>query len=162
MTTSIELKEQMKVLKQQQREAEKVMTKMKKEYKIWKTLMNEHSSYVYVNNWKDRYDSFEALIIEQKWTNTRMAKEEFEFLFTELGFTDTDFFTTFMNWTPTMFNMPFEDRRCSICIEYYSTTKTPKKFVNCNHKVCIICYNQIRKKDGYRCCVICRESEKPK
>ena len=163
MSTSIELKEQIKLLKYQQQQKDKELNKMKKEFKLWKELMNQHTSFVYANNWKGKYTSFEALIIDQKWKNSGMNRNEFEFLFSELGYTDTEFFTTFLQWEPIMFNTPIEDRKCCVCISYYCATKSSYKFRNCSHKICAECYTQLRKKgDGFKCCVICRESEKPK
>ena len=160
--TTIELKEQIKLLREQQKQVEKIMNKKKKLYDTWETMLRQHPSFCYVNNWKNKYSSFEALIIDQDFKNTRMEKTEFEFLFNELGFTDTEFFTKFMNWDKIMFDIPIEDRKCSVCISYYNSTKLQKKFMNCCHKVCNECYTQIIKKDGYRCCVICRQSERPK
>lgn len=162
MATSIELKEQMKMLKQQQRDAEKEQKKMKKDFEMWRRLLNEHQSFCDALNYRNKYNSFEQLIVNEKWTNRRMDKKEFEFLFTQLRYTDTEFFTTFMNWDSNMFSMPIEDRKCSVCLSYYTTAKTPQKFINCCHMVCNECYTQIAKKvDGYKCCVICRKSEKP-
>lgn len=160
MSTSIELKEMMKTIKQQQKAAEKEINKTKKEFHTWKTLMSKHSSFAYAFNFQDKYDSFEELIIEQKWSNAKINKVEFEFLFTQLGFTDSEFFSTFMGWDKAMFAIPIEDRKCSICLSYYnSKTKPPKKFANCIHKVCTECYTHIRNTNGFKCCVICRKSE---
>jgi hypothetical protein len=160
MTTSIELKESLKVLKEQQKVAEKELNKMKKEYYIYQKNVTKYNSFASAMNFKNKYDSFEALITEQKWNNTRMRKVEYEFLFTQLGFTDIEFFSTFMSWDKTMFEVPIEDRKCVVCLSYYNfKTKSPKKFANCVHKVCTECYPQIRKTNGFKCCVICRKSE---
>ncbi len=37
-----------------------------------------------------------------------------------------------------------------------------QKFKNCSHNCCVNCYSQLQTTGGYKCCVICRESEKPK
>lgn len=161
--TTIELKEQIKMLRQHQRDAEKEQKKLQREYHTWSTLMCQHASFRYVNNFRNKYNSFEALIIDEKWTNTIMDKIEFEFLFSELGYTDIEFFTAFMNWDNTMLSMPMEDRKCCICISYYTSAKTLTKFNNCSHAICSECYIKLAKKaDGYKQCVICRASEKPK
>lgn len=162
--TTIELKEQMKILREQEKVAKKEVGRIKKEYLYWKELMTKNTTFCYVNNWKDKYTSFEALITEQNWRNTRYNKAEWDFLFTELGYTDTEFFSAFMNWKPAMFNIPIADRKCPICIEWLNdTTKVKQKFKNCIHHCCGGCYNTLRKeRDGFKKCVICRESEKPK
>lgn len=162
MTTTIELKEQMKALRQQEKEAKKEVAKIKKEYLYWKELMSKNGTFCYVNNWKDKFPSFEDMIRDTKWKNNRFTKAEWDFLYTELGYTDTDFFTAFMGWDNGMFKLQIEDRKCSICMGWYGKTHIPKKFKNCDHFCCEVCYPQIRKTDGHRCCVICRESEKPK
>jgi hypothetical protein len=163
MNTSIGLKEQIKALKQPQKEAEKKQKKMKKDFDIWNNTMSIHPSYFYVKYWKNKYDSFETLVRLNNWTNRKMYIEEFEFLFTQLGYTDTEFFITFMSWPFSIFNIPFEDRKCAICLSYYNTTtKAMKKFKNCSHNCCVNCYSQLQTIGGYKCCVICRESEKPK
>ena len=160
MTTSIELKESLKVLKEQQKAAEKELNKIKKEFNIYKQNVTKYNAFAYASNFKNKYDSFEALITEQKWTNTKIRKVEYEFLFTELGFTDIEFFSTFMSWDKKMFEVPIEDRKCVICLSYYNfITKCPKKFENCVHKVCTECYPQIKRTNGFICCVICRKSE---
>lgn len=162
--TTIELKEQMKLLRQQEKEAKKEVAKIRKEYLLWKELMSKNRTFCCVNNWKDKYTSFEALITENNWKNTIFKKAEWDFLFTELGYTDTDFFSVFMNWKPAMFNLPIVDRKCSVCMDWYNdTTKVRTKFKNCNHYSCGVCYHRLRKeRDGFKKCVICRESEKPK
>lgn len=162
--TTIELKEQMKILREQEKVVKKEVARIKKEYLYWKELMTKNNVFIYANNLKDKYTSFEALIIETEWRNTRLSKAEWDFLFTELGYTDTDFFTAFMSWTPFMLSFPIADRKCSICMEWYNdTTKVKNKFKNCNHYCCGGCYNQVRKsEDGFKNCVICRESEQPK
>ncbi len=33
-----------------------------------------------------------------------------------------------------------EDRKCGVCMDYYSDKKTPKKFANCSHYCCLPCY----------------------
>jgi hypothetical protein len=167
MTTSIELKESLKVLKEQQKAAEKELNKIKyqlniikNEYSIYKEKGNKYKSFELVTKLKDKYDSFEALITQRKWTNAQMCKVEYEFLFTELGFTDIEFFSTFISWDKNMFEIPIEDRKCSVCLSYYNfKTKCPKKFENCVHKVCTECYPQIKRTNGFICCVICRKSE---
>jgi hypothetical protein len=163
MTTSIELKESLKVLKEQQKAAEKELNKIKKEFNIYKQNVTKYNAFAYASNFKNKYDSFEALITEQKWTNTKMRKVEYEFLFTELGFTDIEFFSTFMSWDKKMFEIPIEDRKCVVCLSYYNfITKCPKKFENCVHKVCTECYPQIKRTNGFISCVICRKSESEK
>ena len=167
MTTSIELKESLKVLKEQQKAVEKELNKrekelneIKKEYSIYEEKITKYKSFELVTKLKNKYDSFEALITQRKWTNTQMCKVEYEFLFTALGFNDIEFFSTFMSWDKKMFEVPIEDRKCVICLSYYNfITKCPKKFENCVHKVCTECYPQIKRTNGFICCVICRKSE---
>lgn len=159
--TTIELKEQMKVLRVQQREAEKKVNKIKKDFKVWNMLMNEHPAFCWVNNLKGKFSTFEELITEHDWRNTKFRnREEWEFIFQELGFQDTEFFTAFMSWTG---KESIEDRKCCVCMDYYNgTAKTKKKFANCSHSICKECYTHLRPTTGYKSCVVCRESEKPK
>ena len=138
MTTLIELKETLKVLKEQQKVAEKEFNKrekelneIKKEYNCYKQNVTKYNAFAYASNFKGKYDSFEALVTDKKWTNTQIRKVEYEFLFTELGFTDIEFFSTFMSWDKKMFEVPIEDRKCVVCLSYYNfITKCPKKFEN--------------------------------
>ena len=161
--TTIELKEQMKFLRQQEREAKKEIAKIKKEYLYWKELIAKNSVFFSVYNLFDKYDSFEELIVDNNWTNTKYSKVEWEFLFNELKYSDTDFFAAFMNWKPNMFNVPLIDRKCSICMDWYNDIKVRTKFKNCDHYCCELCYNKLRKEsDGFKRCIICRESERPK
>jgi hypothetical protein len=160
--TSIELKEQMKVLKAQQKENDKKLNAMKKEYDLWKGIMARQHTFCYVNNYADKYPSFEELVIQQNWKNTRFNPTEWEFLFTELKYTDADFFSIFMGWNTAIQNICWSDRKCSICLEYYTKDRTMNKFVNCGHYCCNGCYKKLPKENGHRKCVICRESEAPK
>jgi hypothetical protein len=126
-------------------------------------LIAQHPSFRYVYLYDNKFDTFEELIIETKWTNSKFKnREEFEFLFNELGFTDIEFFRTFMEWPPLTFNSNMEDRKCCVCMEYYNVRmKTKRKFSNCVHAVCVECYSNLQKVSGYKSCVICRQSEKP-
>jgi hypothetical protein len=161
--TTIELKEQMKLLREAQKQAEKAMTKKKKDFELWQSLSRNNRSFVYVNNWKDKYPTFEALIIDNNWKNTYLGRAEFEFIYTGLGFTDEDFFKLFVGWSDEIQQIHIGDRKCGVCLDYYNDIhKRPRKFKNCIHKCCEMCYVQLKKKDGFKCCVICRESEKPK
>lgn len=161
MTTTIELKEQMRLLREQQREIEKDQRKIKKEYDTWKMLMSQHLSFCYINNWQTKYASFEELIKDNSWTNTYMKKQEFEFLFNGLKYTDIDFFTAFMSWSPDMFDLPLEDRKCAVCLSYYNaTTKERRKFARCDHYCCVDCYNHLPKNiAGKKSCILCRKIE---
>jgi hypothetical protein len=167
MTTSLELKESLKVLKELHTDAEKKLNKrkselnkIKNEYSTYEEKRTKYKSFGLITMLKDKYDSFEALITHRKWSNSQMSEVEYEFLFNELGFTDTEFFSTFMRWDKKMFEVPIEDRKCVVCLSYYNfKTKRPKKFANCVHKVCTECYPQIKSTDGFKCCVICRKSE---
>ena len=98
----------------------------------------------------------------KEWTNFRYKPIEWEFLFSEFKFKDEKFFTTFIGWDSHIQSIGWDDRKCSVCLEYYSVDNKPKKFVNCSHSVCNTCYRKIHPRaDKFRCCVICRESEKP-
>jgi len=161
--TTIELNEQMIALRQEKKEAKKKVEKIKKDYDKWQQFMDENPTFVYVNNWKDKFKSFEDMIRDTKWINKRYNKAEWDFLFTELGYTDTDFFTAFMGWDNNMHKLAIDDRKCNICMSWYGRTAIPKKFKNCEHFTCEVCYDYIRRGEcGYKCCVICRKSEKTK
>lgn len=165
MATNVELKEQMKVLKAQQKLALRDVNRLKKDYKIWTMLMEQHRSFCYVKNWKSKYNSFKQLIVENKWTNTIMNKIEFEFLFTELGFKDVEFFTAFIKGEQSGLDTSAEDNTCCVCYNEYTLTgdKSSRKFRNCSHSVCYGCYGKLRTEiNGYRTCVMCRISENPR
>jgi hypothetical protein len=162
MSTAIELKEQIKALKEQQKSVEKAFAKKQKDYKIMDMIMTENRVFLYVWLSKNDYKSFEELIGNKHWDNKAFNKVEYEFMFKQLGYTDEEFFRTFMSWTPDIFNLEFEDRKCGVCLEYYNDKQTPRQFANCPHYCCLPCYKRLPIIGRYKCCVICRASEKPK
>jgi hypothetical protein len=163
MNTAIELKEQIKVLKEQQKVAEKAFARKQKDYKIFRMLMAENKAFLYTHLCEGDFTCFEDLIKARGcWDNEVFSNVEYEFMFKQLGYTDIDFFKTFMSWTPDIFSIPFEDRKCPVCLDYYTDKKKPRKFANCSHYCCVPCSKQLVSVGGYKCCVMCRASEKPK
>jgi hypothetical protein len=162
MTTAIELKEQIKVLKEQQKVAEKAFAKKQKDYKIMNMILEENRVFLYVWLCRNDYRSFEELILNKGWDNKVFNKVEYEFMFKQLGYTDEEFFKTFMSWTPDILNLEIADRKCPVCLDYYNDKKPLKNFANCSHYCCLPCYKQLQSTGRYKCCVICRASEKPK
>ena len=83
-------------------------------------------------------------------------------IFNELKFKDIEFFNKFIQWDKGMLKIPLKNRKCSICLDYYSNSACIKKFKNCIHTCCTTCYPQIHAQpDGFKCCGECRTSEKP-
>ena len=162
MTTAIELKEQIKVLRVQQREADKAFAKKQKDYNIMSLLVDENKCFLWVYDSKGKFATFEEFIKNKGWQNNTFSNLDYEFMFKQLEFPDEDFFRTFMSWNKDIFAMPFEDRKCCVCMDYYTDKKAPKKFANCSHYCCLTCYKQLRPVSGYKLCVMCRASEKPK
>jgi len=171
--TTIELKEQMnalkhqqkeriKALKNQQKQAQKEMNRIKKEYELFMELRRDNIAFRYAIVFKGKYSSFEDLIDDNpEWDNTKMSKLQFEFLFNELKFTDVDFFTVFMSWDYRISEIPFEDRKCPVCLSYYTCDgiKRFHKFQKCKHYCCVGCYIKLPNMRGNKTCVICRQTE---
>ena len=162
--TTIELKEQMKALKNQQKEANKQMTKIKKEYEMYRQLRRNNLAFRYAIAFEGKYESFEELIhANPDWDNQQMSKLQFEFLFNQLKYTDIRFFTMFMNWDYEIFDIPIDDRTCPVCFSYYTCRGITRfnKFDKCKHMCCLGCYHKLSNPSGHKICVICRQSESP-
>jgi len=162
MSSTTEIKEQIKELKSQEKQAKMLLNRKNKDYQKYKMLMEEHPVFAIITEQeRDRqFDSFEELVEDSCWRNTKFDKTDWEFMFLELGYKDTEFFNAFMSWDK---DIHFE--RCCICYDYYNNNKPNKKqqkMRNCSHHSCYTCYLQLKTVDEYRICMICRESEKPK
>lgn len=159
--TTIELREQMNALKNQQKLAKKEMNKVKKDYEKFQQLIRDNIAFRYITRFEMKfYGSFEDMVQEEDWTNTEMDKIQFEMLFQGLGFRDVEFFTAFMAFDKKkLIHFHESDRNCPVCFERYNRYKPYRKFTNCQHICCVECYVKLPKTDNYRCCVICRQSE---
>jgi hypothetical protein len=160
MSSTIEIKEQIKALQLQERESQKLLNKKKKDYERYKFLLAEHPVFGFITDNIDNYDSFEALIADCCYDNDHYNKTEFELIFLELGFKDTEFFSAFMSW-----DKETEFEKCCICYDYYNknnSSKNQKKMRNCRHHCCYSCYLKLNMENEYKICMICRKSEKPR
>jgi FtsZ-binding cell division protein ZapB len=161
---TIALKEQMAKLRAKVREKKKETADLKKEYTVWKENHNRwafHFIKEYQRRNEIQWDSFEEMVRINKFENTR-SPLDWELIFNELKFKDIEFFNKFIQWDKGMLKIPLKNRKCSICLDYYSNSACIKKFKNCIHTCCAMCYPHIRAQpDGFKCCVECRTSEKP-
>jgi len=159
MSSTIEIKEQIKELQLQERQAQKLLNKKKKDYERYKFLLGEHPVFTVITDNKDNYNSFEELIGDIGYDNDYFSKTDFEFMFLELGYKDTDFFNAFMSY-----NNETELEKCCICYDYYNNNKPNKKkkiMRNCRHHSCYSCYINLKTVNEYKICMICRQSENP-
>ena len=160
---TIALKEQMAKLRAKVREKKKETADLKKEYTVWKENHNRwafHFIKEYQRRNEIQWDSFEEMVRINKFENTR-SPLDWELIFNELKFKDIEFFNKFIQWDKGMLKIPLKNRKCSICLDYYSNSACIKKFKNCIHTCCTTCYPQIHAQpDGFKCCGECRTSEK--
>jgi FtsZ-binding cell division protein ZapB len=161
---TIALKEQMANLRAKLREKKKETADLKKEYKVWKE-NHDRWAFNFINGYEcgdeEHCDSFEELVVSNEFENNGYLLD-WELIFNELKFKDIEFFNKFIQWDKGMFKIPSKNRKCSICLDYYSNSTCIKKFKNCKHTCCTTCYPQIHlQRDGFKCCGECRTSEKP-
>jgi len=161
---TIALKEQMAILRAKLREKKKETADLKKEYAVWKENRDRwafHFIEQYECGDEDPCDSFEELVVSNDFTNEGYPLD-WELIFNELKFKDIEFFNKFIQWDKGMSRIPLKNRKCSICLDYYSNSACIRKFKNCIHMCCTTCYPQIHlQRDGFKCCGECRTSEKP-
>ena len=161
---NIALKEQMANLRAKLREKKKETADFKKEYTVWKK-NNDNWAFHFIEQYEcgdeEPCDSFEDLVKSNNFKHNRCPLD-WELIFNELKFKDFEFFNKFIQWDYGMFKIKFNNRKCSICLDYYSNSGCIKKYKNCIHTCCTTCYPQISlQRDGFKCCGECRTSEKP-
>jgi len=161
---TIVLKEQMANLRAKVREKKKETADFKKEYNVWKENRDKWA-FRFIQNYEcgdeEHCDSFEELVVSNGFDNNGYLLD-WELIFNELKFKDIEFFNKFIQWDEGMLKIPLKNRKCSICLDYYSNSACIKKFKNCIHTCCTMCYPQIQlHRDGFKCCGECRTSEKP-
>ena len=158
MTTIFEIEENMKNLKAQKRIETNEINKLMKAVESY----NEHERFINVlNECKTKfYNSFEEMITLTGYTNTRFKSSEWQVIYKLLKFTDKEFLITFIGWDNKIQEKCLADRKCCVCIEYYSKKKPIKEFNNCKHSVCIGCYDKLPKINNLKQCVMCRTFEK--
>lgn len=136
--------------------------KVKRDYNALRHIMNDNVAFMYIVKFEYLFTSFSDLIVRMDWDNKRMDKLQFEILYTELKYTDIDFFIAFMSFDKQFVcSLEKEDRNCSICFGDYKSNRPYYKFKSCTHLCCVICYGYLpiinRKKQKQ--CVICRQIE---
>ena len=147
------------------KENEKNLLNLKKEYDIWQKYKN-YWMFQFIDDFKNNkiklYKSFEELIRVRGHKYNTNTLSYWELLFNELKYTDKEFFNTFVNWDDEIQKIPMENRKCSICLDYYKNLRCIKQYANCVHKCCTTCYPKIKlQPNGFKCCPECRTSEKP-
>ena len=161
---AIALKEQMANLRAKVREKKKETADFKKEYNVWKENRDKWA-FRFIQNHEcgveEHCDSFEELVVSNGFDNNGYLLD-WELIFNELKFKDIEFFNKFIQWDKGMSKIPLKNRKCSICLDYYSNSACITKFKNCIHTCCTTCYPQIHlQRDGFKCCGECRTSEIP-
>jgi hypothetical protein len=169
--TTIEIDEQMLLLKEQKKEQQKLLKKMKKDYDTYLTLKRNNKIFdIIYSRCRISPASFERLVRHYKWKNTDFTPIEWNFIYDTLRLSDSEFFTAFMSWNDDIFKLEFDDRKCPCCLAWYSKSVMPRKFKNCEHFCCENCYSKIGpmkiRLTNFRvalskCCVICRKNEMP-
>lgn len=107
-----------------------------------------------------RCSSFEEMVLTNEFNNRQFEPIEWEFIFKKMGFTDKEFFTTFIGWNDEIQKISLADRKCCACLEYYSKNKQIQQFNNCSHSICRVCYYHLPKINNLKQCSLCRKFEK--
>lgn len=156
--TSIELKEQIKLLRAEQNKIRKETNKKIDDYHKWCDMRKKNKCFPFIYFCSEiRYDSFWDMIYEEELSNNKFSKTDWEIVFKLLGYKDIEFFTAFINWEKEIFELELEDRKCNICFEWYNNTnKKITKWGKCSHINCRECYDKIVNKT----CPLCRTIEK--
>lgn len=166
MSSTIEIKEQIKELQSQERQAQKLIAKKKKDYQRYKLYIEENPTFAIITQQQQSgYEchSFEELVKHYDWDNKNFENCDWEFMFLELGYKDTEFFSAFMSWDWEKDN---QYEKCCICYDYYnynanSVYKKKQDMKNCSHNCCYGCYINLKTINEYRICMVCRQSENP-